>query len=86
MTFDQWDLIPNQHQRMHEEQEEIEHSRKGHERECPSSIKECTGQQHSELIVEQIYTSSPNEQHKQCLDEWQWDKLGYQPIVSKERD
>ena len=54
---------------MHEEQEEIEHSRKGHERECPSGIKECTGQQHSELIVKQIYTSSPNEQYKKCLDE-----------------
>ena len=34
LTFNQWDLLPNQHQRMHGEQEETKHSRKGHEREC----------------------------------------------------
>ena len=30
-TCDQWDLLPNQHQKMHEEQKEIEQSRKCHE-------------------------------------------------------
>ena len=38
----------NQHQRMHEAQEEIELSRKGHGRECLSDIEECAEQQHSE--------------------------------------
>ena len=63
------DLLPNQYQRMHGVQEETELSRKGHERECPSSIEECTKQQNSELIVEHIDTGSPNEQHRRCLDE-----------------
>ena len=54
---------------MHEEQKKTEQNRKGHERECPSSIEECVGQQHSESIVEQIDTSSPGEQHRKCLDE-----------------
>ena len=66
---DQWDLLPNQHQKMHEEQEETEQSRKGDERKCPLSIKECAKQQHSELIVEQTDTGSPSEQHRKCLDE-----------------
>ncbi|WJZ92453.1 hypothetical protein VitviT2T_011445 [Vitis vinifera] len=51
------------------------HSRLGH---APSSrvqqlvsrgIEECAEQQHSELIVEQTNTSSPDEQHRRCLDE-----------------
>ena len=66
---DQWDLLPNQHQRMHEVQEETELSRKGHGRECPSGIEECAEQQHNKLIVEQTNTSSPDEQHRRCLDE-----------------
>ena len=68
-TYDQWGLLPNQHQKMHEEQEETEQSRKDHGRECPLCIEECTEQQHSELIVEQTYTSSPGEHHWKCLDE-----------------
>ena len=68
-TCDQWDLLPNQHQKMHGEQEETEQSRKGHERECPLSIEECTEQQHSESIVEQTDTGSLGEQHRKCLDE-----------------
>ena len=68
-TCDQWDFLPNHHQRMHEVQEEIELSRKSHGRECPSGIEECAKLQHSELIVEQTDTGSPDEQHKRCLDE-----------------
>ena len=49
--------------KMHREQEEIEQSRKCHERECPLSIEEC------ESIVEQTDTGSPGEQHRKCLDE-----------------
>ena len=63
-TCDQWDLLLNQHQRMHGVQKETELSRKGHRRECPSSIEECVEQQHSESIVEQTDTGSPDEQHK----------------------
>ena len=62
-TCDQWDLLPNQHKKMHGEQEEIEQSRKCHERECPLSIEEC------ESIVEQTDIGSPGEQHRKCLDE-----------------
>ena len=68
-TCDQWDLLPNQHQKIHGEQEEIEKSRKAHERECSLGIKECAEQQQSELIVEQIDTSLLGEQHRKCLDE-----------------
>ena len=68
-TYDQWDLLPNQHQKMHGEQEETEQSRKGHKRECPLSIEECAEQQHNEWIVEQTDTGSPGEQHRKCLDE-----------------
>ena len=68
-TYDQWDLLPNQHQRMYGEQEETKQSRKGHGRECPSSIEKCAEQQHSESIVEQTDTSSPSEQHRKFLDE-----------------
>ena len=68
-TCDQWDLLPNQHQKMHEEQEETEQSRKDHGRKCPLSIEECAGQQHSASIVEQTDTSSLGEQHRKCLDE-----------------
>ena len=68
-TCDQWDLLPNQHQKIHREQEETEQSRKGHERECPLNIEECAEQQHSESIMEQTDTSSPSEQHRKCLDE-----------------
>ena len=39
---------------MHGEQEEIEQSRKGHERECPSSIEESARQHYSELIMEVV--------------------------------
>ena len=53
---DQWDLLPNQHQRMDRVQEETELSR-----ECPSGIEECAEQQHSELIVEQTDIGSPDE-------------------------
>ena len=49
---------------MHEAQEETELSRKGHGRECPSSIEECAEQQYSESIVEQTDTGLPDEQHK----------------------
>ena len=69
LTFNQWDLLPNQYQRMHGEQEEIEQSRKGHEKEFPSGIEECVGQQHSESIVEQTDIGSPGEQRRKCLDE-----------------
>ena len=65
LTFDQWDLVPNQHQRTHGEQEETKQRRKVHERECPSGIEECTGQQHSE----QTEAGSPGKQHRKCLDE-----------------
>ena len=41
----------------------------GHGREYPSSIKECVEEQHSESIVEQTDTGSPDEQHRKCLDE-----------------
>ena len=61
--------MPNQHQRMHREQEKIEQSRKSHGRKCPLGIEECVEQQHSESIVEQIDTGSPDEQHRKCLDE-----------------
>ena len=67
-TCDQWDLLPNQHQKMHGEQEETKQSRKDHERECPLSIEECAEQQHNESIVEQTDTGSPGEQHRKCLD------------------
>ena len=63
------DLLPNQHQKMHGEQEEIEQSRKGHGRECPLGIEECAEQQHSESIVEQTDTGSLGEQHRKYLDE-----------------
>ena len=68
-TCDQWDLLPNQHQKKHREQEETEQSRKGYEREYPLSIEECTEQQHSKSIMEQTDTSLLDEQHKKCLDE-----------------
>ena len=68
-TCDQWDFLPNQYPKMHGEQEEIEHSRKDHERECTLGIKECAEQQHSESIVEQTDTDSPDEQYRKCLDE-----------------
>ena len=68
-TCGQWDLLPNQHQRMHGVQVGIELSRKGHGRKCHLGIKECAGQQHSESIVEQTDTGSPGEQHRKCLDE-----------------
>ena len=67
-TFDQWDLLPNQHQKMHRKQEEIEQSRKEHGRECPLGIKECAEQYHSKSIMEQIDTGSPSEQYRKCLD------------------
>ena len=35
----------------------------------PSGIEEFAEQQHSESIVEQTNTSSPNELHWKCLDE-----------------
>jgi len=54
---------------MHGVQEETELSRKGHGRECLSGIEECAEQQHSELIVEQTDTGSPDEQYRRCLDE-----------------
>ena len=63
------DLLPNQHQKMHGEQEETEQSRKGHGRECPLGIEECAEQQHSESIMKQTYTGSFGEQHRKCLDE-----------------
>ena len=68
-TCDQWDLLANQHQRMHRVQEEIELSRKGYGRECPSGIEECAEQQYSEQIVEQTDTGSPDEQHRRYMDE-----------------
>ena len=68
-TCDQWDLLSNQHQKMHGEQEETEQSRKGHERECPLSNEECAEQQHSESIMEQTDIGSLGEQHRKCLDE-----------------
>ena len=68
-TCDQWDLLPNQHQKMHGEQEETKESRKDHERKCPLSIEVCAEQQHNESIVEQTDTGSPGEQHRKCLDE-----------------
>ena len=46
---------------MQGEQEETEHSRKDHGRECPLGIEECAEQQYSESIVEQTDTSSPGE-------------------------
>ena len=58
---DQWDLLPNQHKKMHREQEETEQSRKDHGRECLLGIEEYVEQQHSELIVEQTDTGSPGE-------------------------
>ena len=68
-TYDQRDLLPNQHQKMHEEQEETEQSKKDHRRECPLGIEEYVEQQHSESIVEQADTASPGELHRKCLDE-----------------
>ena len=38
---DQWNLLSNQHQKMHREQEETKQSRKDHERECPLGTEEC---------------------------------------------
>ena len=35
----QWNLLPNEHQKMHGEQEETKQSRKDHERECRSGIE-----------------------------------------------
>ena len=52
-TYDQWDLLPNQHQKMHGEQEETEQSRKDHGKECPLGIEECAEQWHIKSIVEQ---------------------------------
>ena len=72
-TCDQWDLLPNQHQKMHGEQEENEQSRKGYGKECPLDIEECVEQQHNESVVEQTNIGSPGKQHRKCLDEWQWD-------------
>ena len=68
-TYDQWDLLPNQHQKMYGEQEETEQSRKDHGRQCPLGIEECAEQQHNESIMEQTDTNSPSEQHRKCLDE-----------------
>ena len=68
-TYDQWDLLTNQHQGMHGEQEETKQSRKDHGRKCPLGIEECIEQQHSESIVEQIDTDSLGEQHRKCLNE-----------------
>ena len=68
-TCNQWDLLPNQYQKMHGEQEETEQSRKDHGRECPLGIEECAEQQHNESIMEQTDTNSPSEQHRKCLDE-----------------
>ena len=68
-TYDQWNLLPNQHQKMHGEQEKTELNRKGHGKECPLGIEECAKQQHNESIVEQTDTGSLGEQHKKCLDE-----------------
>ena len=68
-TCDQWDLLPNQHQKMHGKQVETEHIRKDHGRECPLGIEECAEHQHSESIVEQTDISSPGETHKICLDQ-----------------
>ena len=68
-TCDQLDLLPNQHQKMHREQEETKQSRKSHERECSLSIEKCAEQQYSESIVEQTDTGSPGEQYMKCLDE-----------------
>ena len=59
-TCDQQDLLLNQHQKMHKKQEEIEQSKKTHERECPLGIEECVEQQHIESIVEQTNTDSPS--------------------------
>ena len=60
-TYDQWDLLPNQHQKMHREQEETEQSRKDHGRECLLGIEECVEQPYNELIMEQTDTGSPGE-------------------------
>ena len=68
-TCDQWDLLPNQHQKMHGEQEETEQSKKDYGKEYPLGFKKCAEQQHSELIIEQTDTGSPGEQHKKCLNE-----------------
>ena len=68
-TCDQQDLLPNQYQKMHGEQEETKQSRKDHEKECPLSIEEYAEEQHSESIVEQTNTDSPGEQHRKFLDE-----------------
>ena len=68
-TCDQLDLLSNQHQKMHREQEETEQSRKDHGRERPLGIEECAERQHSESIKEQADTDSSGEQHKKCLDE-----------------
>ena len=54
---------------MQGEQEETEQSRKDHGRKCLLGIEEYIEQQHSESIVEQTDTSSPNEQHRKGLDE-----------------
>ena len=61
--------MPNQHQKMHGEQEETEQSRKDQGRECPLGTEECVEQQHSKSIVEQTDTGSLGEQHRKCLNE-----------------
>ena len=68
-TCNQQDLLPNQHQKIHKEQEETEQSRKDHGRECSLGIEECAEQQHNESIMEQTYTGSPGELHRKCLNE-----------------
>ena len=60
-TYDQWDLLPNQYQKLHGVQEETEQSRKDHGRECPLSIEECAKQQHNESIMEQTDIGSLGE-------------------------
>ena len=61
-TCGQQDPLPNQHQRMHEVQEETKLSRKVHGRERPSGIEECAKQQYNESIMKQTDTGSPSEQ------------------------
>ena len=38
-TYNQRDLLPNQHQKMHGKRKETKQSRKGHERKCPLNIE-----------------------------------------------
>ena len=68
-TCDQCDLLPNQHQKIHGEQNETEQSRKDRRRECSLGIEECAERQHSKSIMEQADTGSLGEQYKKCLDE-----------------